>query len=292
MWDARVTRLAGKQFNRISRGQLAALGMSEKSIARGVESGRLVIVGEGVFALAPVLAYDDRGKWMGATLTAPGSRLSLGWAGFAWGCWYRPSGLITVTRPGSGGPRRLSGVLAYRSTTVAAESTELNGIPITTVERTLLDLSRYASDAALARGVRDAVRERTTLSGLAAFVLERSKRRGARRMLGVLNRYSGLPIDRARSGSEVRALELLRDAKRPMPGLNVKIAGEEADLSWPAIKLIVEIDGGPWHQDVGEDARKQAAWREAGWTVRRIPSDDVYDRRQQFLALCPTNVPR
>jgi hypothetical protein len=185
----------------------------------------------------------------------------------------------------------LSGVLAYRSTTVAAESTELNGIPITSVERTLLDLARYASDAALARGVREACRELTTLSALARFTLERSNRRGARRLLGVLKNYSGLPISKARSGAEVRALELLRAANRPMPNLNLKIVGEEADLSWPSIKVIVEIDGEPFHQDVGEDARKEAAWRGAGWAVRRIPSDDVYDRPQRLLSICPTTVP-
>ena len=216
MWDVRIAQLACNQFNRLSRAQLEQLGLSEKAIARQVKTGRLVIVGEGVFAVAPVLDHDDWGKWMGATLTAPGSRLSLGWAGFAWGFWYRPSGLITVTRPGSGGPRRLSGVIAYRSTTVAAESTDLGGITITTVERTLLEISRYVSDSALARGVREAVRELTSLNALAAFALERRKRRGARRMLGVLRRYRG-SMDRARSGAEVRALEVLRNAERPMP---------------------------------------------------------------------------
>ncbi len=154
MWDAEVADLASRQFNRFAREQLFELGMSPDAIYQRVESGRFAQVGEGVFAVAPILEHDDWGKWMGATLTAPGSRLSLGWAGFAWGFWYRPAGLITVTRPGSGGPRRLSGV-GLSSTTVDAESTHHRGIPITTVERTLLDMTRYASNAALARGVRE-----------------------------------------------------------------------------------------------------------------------------------------
>jgi len=94
-----------------------------------------------------------------------------------------------------------------------------------------------------------------------------------------------LPIERARSGSEVRALEVLRDAGFELPRLNVDIAGEEADLSWPRERLIIEIDGGPYHQDVGEDARKEAAWRTAGWKVRRITSHDVYDRPGRLLEL-------
>jgi very-short-patch-repair endonuclease len=74
--------------------------------------------------------------------------------------------------------------------------------------------------------------------------------------------------------------------------VNVLIAGEEADLSW-VTKVLIEIDGGPFHLDVGEDARKQARWEKAGWTVRRISSDDVYHRPERLLALAAAlNVPR
>jgi very-short-patch-repair endonuclease len=86
-------------------------------------------------------------------------------------------------------------------------------------------------------------------------------------------------------------MEILREAGRPLPNLNVQIAGEEADLSWPGLRLIVEIDGGPFHLDVGEDARKQSTWETAGWTVRRLPSTDVYDRPERLLALAAPNVP-
>ena len=73
----------------------------------------------------------------------------------------------------------------------------------------------------------------------------------------------------------------------------MRIAGEEADLSWPAQRLVIEIDGGPFHLDVGEDARKQACWESAGWVVRRVSSDDVYERADLLLALAAaSNVPR
>ena len=87
-------------------------------------------------------------------------------------------------------------------------------------------------------------------------------------------------------------MEVLRDAGRPLPRLNASIAGEEADLSWSIPRLIVEIDGGPFHLDLGEDARKQALWEAAGWTVQRVASDDVYDRPHRLLGLAPPpNVP-
>src|SRR3954469_7157394 len=293
MRDVRVAELAGAQFNRVSRQQLNVLGLSDTAIARRVESGRLVIVEQGVLAVAPVLEHDDWGRWMGATLTAPGSVLSHVSAAAAWGFWSLPRQFETVTRPGNGGPRRHGGVLVYRSSTVASECDLLRGIPITAVARTLLDLAGHASGRALARALREAVRlGLTTITALGDDLGRYRGRRGASRLAAALGRYAGLPLERARSGAEVKALEVLRDAGRPLPKLNVRIADEEADLSWPRWRLIVEVDGGPFHLDVGEDARKQERWEAAGWRVCRLSARDVYGRPNRLLsaALRP-NVP-
>lgn len=290
MRDVRVSRLAGEQFNRVSRAQLERLGLSASAVAHQVAAGRLVIVEHGVLARPPVLD-DDWGRWTGATLTAPGTLLSHESAAAAWG-FSREGRLVTVTRSGSGGPRRHGGLLVFRSTTLEQDRVKLRGIPITSVPRTLLDLAPRLSERALARAVREAVRLKLTT---VEAITERARygRRGSRRLRTVLARYAGLPIERARSGAEVRALELLAGAGYAPPQLNVRIAGEEADLSWVASRLVIEIDGGPFHLDVGEDARKRARWEKAGWGGRRISSDDVYDRPERLLALAAAaNVPQ
>ena len=105
--------MAGTQFNRIARWQLTELGFSNKAIVHAVRTGRFNIVEEGVLAIAPVLEHDDWGRWMGATLTAPGTVLSDVSAAAAWGCWSFERRFETVARPGSGGPRRHGGVLVY-----------------------------------------------------------------------------------------------------------------------------------------------------------------------------------
>jgi hypothetical protein len=173
--------------------------------------------------------------------------------------------------------------------TLDGDVEELNGIPITTAARTLLDLARIGiGDRALARAVREAIRlELTSPPAITDLLIAHARERGTRRLARTLARYSGLPLERARSGAEVRALEILRDAERPMPRLNHRIAGEEADLSWGKERLIIEIDGRPFHQDVGEDARKQGIWERAGWEVKRIDSEDVYGRPMLLLALSP-----
>lgn len=288
MRDVRAARLAGQQFNRISRQQLLELGWSNAMIRRRVASGRIVAVTQGVFAFAPVLSYDRWGHWMAATLTAPGTVLSRTSATCAWALLELERPFVTVSRPGAGGPRRHGNMIVHRSATLAGNCTELRGIPITSVPRTLVDIAPLVSERALARAVREAVRlDLTTLVALGDVLGTHRRRRGAARLSAVLARYAGLPLERARSGAEVRALEILQRVGRPLPKLNMRIAGEEADLSWAPERLIVEIDGAPFHLDRGSDARKEQAWRAAGWGVRRLSSDDVYERPDRLLLISP-----
>ncbi len=229
-----MAELAGREFNRISRSQLAALGLGEEAIRHRIDAGRLVAVEQAVFAVAPVLEHDDWGLWMGATLTAPETKLSHVSAAAALGFLSLPRPAETVTRPGSGGPRRHGGLRVYRSSTLEGDCTELNGIPITSVARTLLDPSAKVSDRALARAVREAVRVKLIdLDGLGDALGYRG-RRGSGRLAATVARCRGLPLERARSGAEIRAVELLAEASGPLRRLNARINEEEADLSWPA----------------------------------------------------------
>jgi hypothetical protein len=219
MWDAQIAQLARRQFNRVSRRQLLECGLSLTAVEHRVSEGRLVIVEQGVFAVAPPLEHDDWGRWMGATLTSPGSVLSHMSAGTAWGIWTLPRQLECVTRPGSGGPRHHGGVLAFRSSTLVGDVTDLRGIPITSVPRTLLDLARMVSGKALARTVREAVRlELITLPTLGDSLGRYRGRRGAGRLARTLARYAGLH----RLNALAAALRSERSTSfaRPVPFLN------------------------------------------------------------------------
>jgi hypothetical protein len=293
MREARVAQLAGRQFNRVSRDQLAALALSNSAIAHRVAAGRLVTVEEGVFAVAPVLEHDEWGRWMAATLTAPGSVLSHRSAASAWGFWGLPRSLETVSGRGPADLDATAEYWRFRSSTLNGECTTLREIPITSVSRTLRDLARGLSDRALARSVREAVRlELVTIHALGDTLGPCRGRRGARRLADTVARYTGLPLERARSGAEIRALEILRSARRALPKLNQRIAGEEADLSWVASRLIIEIDGQPFHLDAGEDTRKQARWEAAGWRVARIPAEASTSARAGCSAWLPRRASR
>ncbi|HEX2234189.1 MAG TPA: DUF559 domain-containing protein, partial [Thermoleophilaceae bacterium] len=224
--------------------------------------------------------------WMAATLTTPDSVLSHTSAAACWG-FRRPTGAMgTVTRPGSGGRRRLGGVLVMRSHTLAGDTTRHQGIPITTGARTLIDLAAQLNDRQLGRATREALRlDATSTRQLFRALNKRPNRRGTARLRALARRYSTLPFHRTRSNAEARALEVLHDAGIEPPKVNIRIAGEEADLTWPQRKLIIEIDGPQYHRFADEDARKQQAWEGAGYVVRRLPSPVVYDSPARLVAL-------
>jgi very-short-patch-repair endonuclease len=66
---------------------------------------------------------------------------------------------------------------------------------------------------------------------------------------------------------------LVRNAKLPRPVYNRRVAGYNADVFWPAHRLIVEVDGYQFHSSrwaFERDRRRDAAHTLAGYTVIRI----------------------
>lgn len=78
---------------------------------------------------------------------------------------------------------------------------------------------------------------------------------------------------RTRSGGERALLRLLRAARLPTPRTNAAIAGFTADFCWPDQRLIVELDGYPFHGHraaLERDHRRDIAHRDAGYEVLRF----------------------
>jgi very-short-patch-repair endonuclease len=285
--DVRVRRLAAGQADIVAGWQLAAAGLSRHAINHRMREWGWRVVHPGVYALTSA-PLTRRQRWIAATLTTPDSVLSHGSAAACFGI-RRPEGTVeVVTRPGSGGRRRLGGVLVLRSKTLEGDTTTNDGIKITTAARTLIDLAPYLSARETSRALREALRLETTTTQQLFSTLEKHRtRRGTRLLRELATRYSTLPYERTRSNAESRALEVLHDAGIQKPRVNTKIAGEEADLAWPKARLIIEIDGAQYHQFPDEDQRKQRKWERAGYVVRRISSQAVYDDPARLIALAP-----
>jgi very-short-patch-repair endonuclease len=158
--------------------------------------------------------------------------------------------------------------------------TERDGIRVTTVARTLLDLAGVVSRRELARAVDRA--ERLELFDLTAVedVLGRARgRRGAARLRRAIAAW--LPRQ-TRSELEDRFQELLAAADLPRARFNVLLRGEraqhEVDAFWPSERLVVQLDGFAYHRtrrDRERDAATDADLELAGFRVIRLTWDEV-----------------
>lgn len=270
----------------VSVWQLRRDGLTRGQATHFVAGFREVHDGVYVSGHAPITA---RQRWWAAVATAPGSTLSHASAAAVHGMRENPGRFEVITRPGDGGPRLFGDLLVCRSRILPPEDiVHLNGLPITSGARTALDLLPYLDDRAARRMVREGLRLGATTSAELRATMDRHPgRRGVGRLRPIVEEYAALPAQRTKSDAEFLAVELLQAAGRPKPQVNVWIAGEEADLSWDDRRLIIELDGPDFHRFPSEDARKDAAWRAAGWTVQRLPTDDVYDHPERLLALAP-----
>ena len=133
--------------------------------------------------------------------------------------------------------------------------------------------------------MREALRlQRCSVATLRAHLDASAPRNRPASLRALLERYERLGLHRCRSDAEALALELLDEAGLRAPDVNEPVAGIEADLSWPHRRLVVELDGGGFHRDKAEDARKTRAWHTAGWHVRRVETDLAFDEPASFVA--------
>ena len=221
--------IAAGQAGCVATWQLLAAGWSRDAVRHRTRGLRRLHEGVYVTGDAPVTRLQ---RWWAATLTAPGSVLAFASAGAAHEMRPWEGAFEVIVRQGSGGPRRQNTLLICRTRHLHA--TTVHGLPITTPERTLADLWPTLDAKNRQRMLRNALRlKRLTVPSLVAHLDNASPRQRPQTLKNQLKRYQQLRLDRCRSDAEAAALVLLADANIPAPDINVRIAGEEADLSWP-----------------------------------------------------------
>lgn len=230
----------------------------------------------------------QRQRWRAATLTAPDTWLARASAGALFGITRDPVGSVIVVRAGEGGAQWFGDLCLTRSITLAGNVGLVDGIPSTTVERTIIDLWPTRRGAFQEKLVREALRlQLTTPEELIRVIFLHRGARGTRSLRRFVQTLSALPYDRCKSDAEVYALTVLHQAGVEIPLVNEVIAGGEADFCWAKLMLIIELDGPQFHRVKDRDARKQAAWEAAGYTVLRLPTPVLYENPASLLALAP-----
>lgn len=169
--------------------------------------------------------------------------------------------------------RSRPGISVERVATLADEDHgTFNGIPITSPARTIIDFASVATDDELERAIAEAYALKlVTESELLAALERNAYRAGVRAVKEELARVGGPQATKLEG--ERRMKGLLRRAGFTGWVSHERVAGFEADFFWPSHRLIVEVDGYPYHSHryaFERDRRRDQAHIAAGYTVIRF----------------------
>jgi hypothetical protein len=302
--DARIARIAGKQFGVIALEQLLALGLTYAEVELRVKLGRLHRLFRGVYAVGHRRLPDH--AWLLAALLSCGSDsfLSHRTAAAASGLRAINVRAIEVTLPRPKAKSR-TGLIVHRTRNDPHEADLVvrGSLRMSSVPRLLIELARTERRSELDRLITLAIRKRLlNLDAMEGALHRHAHRPGLKKLKAALNAYR--PKPERKSGFE-RSFDdwLAAHPEIPQPNRNVEFEGiGEIDCYWPEQRFAVETDGDPYHITVGDlerDKFKDTKLQRLGIRLMRITEfrwdhdrrgvlDDVYG----FLGITPPPAPR
>lgn len=163
---------------------------------------------------------------------------------------------------------------------------EVDGIPVTTLARTVVDCARSLPGRRALVIADSAVRQGVMVADLTATLESLRGRRGVRPARDLLTLVDG----GSESPGETLTRWALIDQGLPVPSTQVQVPTamglRYADIGWPELRVLVEFDGrlkysDPFTSDpvdgVVAEKRRQEAMEDAGWLVVRVMWEDLRD---------------
>jgi very-short-patch-repair endonuclease len=270
--------------------QLVEAGISDSAVSREVAEARLHPVFPGVYSVGHRY-LSPQGRLLAATLACgSGSVVSHGTAAWLYGLSSWKPEEIDVIAPIEAG-RKIAGIRRrFVPPPGGREVWRRGGVPLTSPARTIVDCS--GSDP---EGIAAAIEQASVLGlldiGAIDRVLDGPRRRGAKRLRRAIEpwrRYK--PGIKIRSRMEAKLLPRLTEAALPIPQTNVplRLAGKtfEVDFLWRAEKVVVEADGGRFHDNPAagsRDSDRNHALTAAGYEIPRLGWEDLRDRPEATM---------
>ncbi|HTW12799.1 MAG TPA: type IV toxin-antitoxin system AbiEi family antitoxin domain-containing protein [Solirubrobacteraceae bacterium] len=285
--DRAIAAIAAAQHGRVSWPQLQAAGASPRHVRTLVARGHLHRLHQGVYAVghlgpaelgaeaAALLACDGVGVlshltalrlWQLMPAAAPAS--------------------VHVTVPANRGTRSRDGFRVHRSTTLTARQVrQIQGLPTTNPERTLVDCAALLAPRQLERALDEALARRLTSASKVALLVGRTAGHpGHGRLVRLLGRDNSTVTA---SVAEDRLLELVRAAALPEPQWQVELHGFSVDAYWPEARFAVEVDSFQWHSGRSKferDRRKGRVLQDHGIQLSRITATQIQDEPLPVIA--------
>jgi very-short-patch-repair endonuclease len=273
--DLRLAEVVEGQHGVVGRSQLEDLGLKPGAVGRRLRAGRLHRLYPGVYAVGHRVLSNEA-RWMAAVLASgAGAVLSYRSAAAMWRIRDAGSATIDITSPGKTASR--GAIRRHCAHLPADEVTIENGIPVTTVPRTIFDLAAVSRPEAVESALRQSeyLRLFDPLS-LWDFVERYPGHRGIRSVRAALARRSessGRTIGRF----EERFTAFLDRHQLPRPQFNAWIELPDhrfqVDCLWPEPMEIVELDSWEAHGTQSafqSDKSRDRTLRVAGYHVTRV----------------------
>jgi hypothetical protein len=164
------------------------------------------------------------------------------------------------------------------------DTATVEGIPTTSVPRTLTDLGASLSELQLRRTFEEADRRGLLDAAAVQRACERGRgRKGVKCARIALADYQP-DTPKTRSELEIEFLEFCRANGIPEPSVNLWIDGQEVDMAWPDKRVVVELDSYEFHKTRAafeRDRVRSAELEVARWRPIRVTSN----RMKQATAL-------
>jgi very-short-patch-repair endonuclease len=254
------------------RWQLLGLCVGRGAIAHSVRIGRLHVWYRGVYAVGH-RAVRREGRWMAAVLAAgPDAVLSHRSAAALWA--IRPTARTRIEVTVAVKRRSTADIQIHHARLASDEVMVRDGIPVTTPQRTLVDLAAVLSSRELAKAANQAEILRLPAP-------DRNRYRG-RRGIRALPTTEPAPT---RNDFEQTFVALLDAHDLPTPLVNSRIGPYVADFAWPRAKLVVELDGFATHgtrQAFERDRARDRTLSIAGWRVIRITWRQLHEKPKKL----------
>jgi very-short-patch-repair endonuclease len=286
--DLRVSDIAARQRGRVSRRQLRAAGLTDDMIKTRITRGQLTPTRRGVYAVGPVdtpLAVETEA----ILLCGPTACLSHLTAVRIWELlrWTDPLDEVQVTVVDSDRGRSHPGIHVHRSSTLARTDVRtIQRLPVTSVERTLVDAAQRLTPRQLERALDEALARRLTSANKLDQAVAASNSRGTSALRRLMHSRRA-PLTITHSEAEERLLALIRDANLPAPTLQARLHGYSVDVYWPQARFAVEVDGYAWHTNKSNftrDRRKDRVLADHGIALTRVTWDQLQREPLQLIA--------
>jgi len=283
--DAAVLTLAAAQRGCFARRQVLDGGGHDELIRRRCDAGWWIPAERGVYVLAGLPPDPDRPLWIAWLAVGPDAVVSHECAAERHRLGPVLVGKLVFTTHHSD-HHRIRGVTVHQLRDLLPHHvTQLDGLPTTTIPRTIVDLAAVSGRPRLSRIVESAVNDKRTTDEAIGLVLgdvARKGKWGMGKLASVLAaRAPGEPLPD--SVLERMLLDAVLAAGNPEPDRQFPHPGRSfvrgcVDFAFPDARLILEADGRRWHQriaDLRRDRARDVDAARAGWLTMRFMWEEL-----------------